>query len=390
VNESPPRAMALSFPSDEMIVRRGPDGSRRYFRAEGDLGEEYSYQRPFILELEITRRCNLKCVHCYAEATDQAPPDELGLAEIEAVLDDGRLVGIPELSLTGGEVMIRPDFLKIIDAGLKRGYHVRFVSNATLLTENLLQELCRRPIKMITVSLDATDPAVHDRIRGPGSHGAAIRGLDRLAEAGFKVSVITAFSKINLGQFESLLKYCAGRGFDWQVQMTSAKGRCKPGITLTPDEYYTLGEKVAAAFTTDLPINLIPMDDLATFSQLYPLSALATTWQGQCTGGLLNLMVRADGAVTPCSALAFDECVVGNIRTESLETICREERCRDKLAWLSPEALTGACATCAFKEDCRGGCPEILLTMCRRRTENEYCFHRLEQDGLIREFTGHD
>jgi radical SAM protein with 4Fe4S-binding SPASM domain len=390
VNEPQPRAMALTFPSDDMIVHREPDGSRRYFRAEGDLGEEYSYRRPFILELEITRRCNLKCVHCYAEADDRVRENDLTLDEISAVLDDGRKVGIPELSLTGGEVMIRPDFLDVIDAGLDRGYNVRFVSNATLLDDAWLRQLCRRPIKMITVSLDATDSAVHDRIRGPGSHRAAMRGLDRLAEAGFKVSIITAFSKINLGQFDSLLKYCAGRGFDWQVQLTSAKGRCKPGITLTPEEYYALGEKVAAAFTAELPINLIPMDDLATFSQLYPLSALATTWQGQCTGGLLNLMVRADGAVTPCSALAFDECVVGNVRTESLTQICLEERCRDKLAWLRPEALTGACAPCAFKEDCRGGCPEILMTMCRRRTENEYCYHRLEQDRLVREFIGRD
>ncbi len=387
---SQPRAIACQFPSDDMIVRKGPDGAYRYFRAEGDADEEYSYQRPFILEFEITRRCNLKCVHCYAEATDQVPKNDLSLAEISAALDDGRKLGIPELSLTGGEVMIRPDFLEVIDAGLDRGYNVRFVSNATLLDDHLLRELCRRPIKMITVSLDATEAAVHDRIRGPGSHQAAVRGLDMLAEAGFKVSVITAFSKINLGQFDSLLDFCLERGFDWQVQITSAKGRCKPGITITPDEYYALGEKVATAFTSELPINLIPMDDLATFSQLYPLSALASTWQGKCTGGLLNLMIRADGAVTPCSALAFDECVVGSVRTESLVNICLEERCRERLAWLGPETLTGACADCAFREDCRGGCPEILITMCRNRTENEYCFHRIERDRLVREFTGRD
>jgi radical SAM protein with 4Fe4S-binding SPASM domain len=373
-----------------MIVRQEPDGTRRYFRADTDFQEEYSYQRPFILEFEITRRCNLRCIHCYAEADDRLPENELSLAEISAVLDDGRALGIPELSLTGGEVMIRPDWLDIIDVGLDRGYNVRFVSNATLLTGDLLQKICRRPIKMITVSLDGVDPAVHDRIRGQGSHAKAMRGLDMLVRAGFKVSVITAFSRINLGQFDDLLDFCVARGLDWQVQMTSAKGRCRPGLTFTPDQYYALGEKVAAAFTNELPINLIPMDDLATFSQLYPLSALATTWQGQCTGGLLNLMIRADGGVTPCSALAFDECLVGNVRTESLQTICLEERCRDWLAWLEPETLTGACASCAFKEDCRGGCPEILMTMCRHRTENEYCYHRIEQDRLVAEFVGHD
>jgi radical SAM protein with 4Fe4S-binding SPASM domain len=141
---------------------------------------------------------------------------------------------------------------------------------------------------------------------------------------------------------------------------------------------------------TRLPINLIPMDDLATFSHLPPLSLLGRTWQGQCTGGLLNLFVRANGDVTPCSALAFPECVVGNVRRESLSVVCLEERCKKNLAWLRPDALTGACGRCPFQRECRGGCPEILLSMCSHRTENEYCYHRIEEQRILGPALGHD
>ena len=384
-----PRAIACEYPSDGMRIERDPaTGRLRYFRAEDPAGEEYSYQKPFILELEITRRCNLNCPHCYAGAGDEDFPGELTLEEIEALLADGQQVGIRELSLTGGEVFMRPDFFQVVDAGLERDYAVRFVTNATLLDDARLVALCDRPIKLITVSLDGARADVHDRLRGPETHARTVAAIDRLVAAGFCVSVITAFSRINLGEFDGLLEFCQARGIDWQVQLTSAKGRCPRSLTLSPAQYYALGQKVAQALVSEPGINLIPMDDLATFSHFPPLSLLSETWQRQCTGGLLNVFVRANGDVTPCSALCFEECIVGNVRREPLSVILREERCRHNLAWLSAETLEGVCASCGFKQECQGGCPEILLCMGQRRTENEYCYHRLEQAEILDEVLG--
>lgn len=385
MTRSTPCALPYEGWSDDIIIERADDGTRRYLRADDPQRREYSYARPFILELELTRRCNLRCVHCYAHA-DQGPvEDELGLDEIRHVLDDGRRLGVDDLSLTGGEVMLHDHFLQVIDDAVARGYGVRFVTNATLLTEALLAELCQRPIKLITVSLDGISPEAHERVRGPGNHEPALQAIEKLHGAGFGVSVITAFSRLNVDEFDGLLDFCVRRGINWQVQMTSAKGRCPKEITLTPDEYYELGQRVARALAQELPIHIIPMDDLATFSHFEPLSSLGQSWKGGCVGGILNLFVRANGDVTPCSALAFQECVVGNVRRDSLATICREERCRDVLAWAQADALTGVCRSCAFKQECRGGCPEILLSMCRRRTENEYCYHRIEQQRIVAE-----
>ena len=380
------RAVPCHSPNDLMIVEKGDNGALRYFRADTAEHEEYSYQRPFILELEITRQCNLNCVHCYAEAESAPPEHELSFDEIRILLSSGHAVGIPELSLTGGEVMLRPDFLDIVDLGISLGYNVRFVTYATLLTDKTLHALAERPIKLITVSLDAISREVHEAIRGTRSHQSAVRAIEKLTEAGFQVSVITAFSKINLSEFDAIFEFCNKLRINWQVQITSAKGRCGRSITLSPDEYYQLGEKTAAAFVDrDKDIEIIPMDDLATFSHFYPLSALSETWQGMCTGGLLNLFVRANGDVTPCSALCFPSCIVGNIRSTSIETVCREALCRQALFPFSKNTRTGICRTCGFLDACNGGCPEILLSMCDSQTENTYCYHRIEQNRILRE-----
>ena len=320
---SAPRATPCLAADDSLRIETAPDGEERFFRADGSV--EYTYARPFILELEITRRCNLRCLHCYAHAGSESA-NELSRAEIRGFLDQARALGIDELSLTGGEATLHPDFVGIIDDALERGFHVRFVTNGTLFDRPLLRALCARPIKLITISLDGVSPEAHERIRGPGSHAKTMRAIDELQAAGFALSLITAFSKLNVGELDALLGFCVSRGLDWQVQMTSAKGRC--------------------------------------------------------VGGLLNLFVRANGEVTPCSAMAFPGCAVGNLHRERLADICGEARCR-KLLEERFGKLSGVCASCPFGHACRGGCPDILYSMCERPTENEYCFYRLEQQELL-------
>ena len=367
--------------SDSMLVEQQGDGVYVYRRADSPEHEEYSYQRPYILELELTRRCNLKCSHCYAEAPGDGS-GEVEFEEIDELLRDAVQLGIPELSLSGGEATLHPHFLDIWDLATELGLGVRFVTNGTTADEQLVAELSSRPLNLVTVSLDAVDPAVHDSIRGPGAHAAAFAGLERMVEAGLPLSMITAFCKTNIGEFEALRDLCGDWGIDWQVQMTSLKGRCPSELILSPDEYYELGRKTAEVLVAGSPV-IVPMDDLATFSRFPPLTELSKTWQDRCSGGVLNIFVRADGGVTPCSALASDRAVVGNIREHPLSVICAEERCRKDLEWLNVSRLEGVCGSCPHRRRCYGGCPDILLTMCRSPNENDYCFYKIEADRIL-------
>ncbi|MDA3863645.1 MAG: radical SAM protein [Deltaproteobacteria bacterium] len=378
------KALQGEFVEDTIRIKKDKQGDLRYFRPEDN--REYTYQNPYILELEITRRCNLKCIHCYAESENIDFAKELSFNEIRQLLQQAKQLGIEELSLTGGEVLVHPQFIEIVDLAFQMGFNLRFVSNGVLFSDKLIEQLCQKPIKLITISLDAINPQIHEKIRGKGTHKKTLDNILKLSQIGFNVSIITAFSTVNFNEFSAIYQFCLKNDLDWQVQMTSAKGRAKKHLILSPDQYYQLGKQTIAIIMEQPGINIIPMDDLATFSNFFPLNQLSSTWQGKCTGGLLNIFVRANGDVTPCSALAFPENVVGNFRNQSLVDICNQELCRKNLNWLSHHTRTGTCKDCKWWTKCQGGCPDILIANCPHLGENIYCYHHIEQNRILESF----
>ena len=383
-------AAPCGLPDDLIEVIPKEDGSYVYQKTLKDGSViVFDYERPFILELELTWRCNLKCFHCYVEATESKHCEELTLAEVKTIIDDAVELGTTELSLTGGEVLLREDLPEILAYGHQSSMGLRFVTNGSLLDESWMERLAPYPIKLVTVSLDAFDREIHNEIRGVDCYGATMDGINRLIDNGYRVSIITAFCRDNLPDFDNVLNFCIEKGLDWQVQMTSVKGRCPKERVLDEEEYYELGTKVAQAIVDKPPINIIPMDDLATFSRFHPLDVLSQTWQCGCSGGRLNLFVRADGSVTPCSAISFEPFVVGNVRETRLRDLCRQRKCAETLkTWLSVDELQGQCARCPNKERCLAGCPEILCTMCASRHENRYCYWAIEEKQMRRDLDG--
>ena len=384
------REREAELQDDLVQVVQRDDGSV-YFEKELPSGKKlrFDYDSPFILELELTWRCNLACFHCYVDASQESSCKELSLKEIEALLVDARELGIRELSLTGGEVLLRKDLPDVLHMGEKLGFGLRFVTNGSLFDQRWAKALEPYPIKLVTVSLDSSKGDVHNRLRGCDCHGDTIAGIERMLEQGYRVSIITAFSPENLADFRGLYEFCLERSLDWQVQMTSAKGRCPRSRVLNPREYYELGCSLAEVIASNPPINIVPMDDMATFSRYYPLSLLSSTWQGGCSGGKLNVFVRADGSVTPCSALSFPPFIVGNVREQSLSKICRAKllaHCLDEC--LTTKNLEGVCARCPHKENCFGGCPEILCTMCQGSRENKYCYWAIEEEEIFGKLEG--
>ena len=103
---------------------------------------------PLNATLEITLRCNLRCVHCYnfdREAPRVSPAPELTFPEICRLLDDLRPLGTLFLSLTGGEAMVHPRFWDILDEAAARSFAVALLSNGTLLTESACDRLAAYP-----------------------------------------------------------------------------------------------------------------------------------------------------------------------------------------------------------------------------------------------------
>src|SRR4030095_13084208 len=133
--------------------------------------------------LELTYRCNWRCVFCYNPRHGDLQP--LSVADWTDVLDDLRALGTLAVVLTGGEPLAHPEFLAIARAARTRGFAVRLFTNGSLVTDAMADELAALDLVSIEMSLHGATPETHDRTTArPGSFTALLEGVDRLKARG--------------------------------------------------------------------------------------------------------------------------------------------------------------------------------------------------------------
>ena len=126
-------------------------------------------RRPFIVIWEMTRACDLACQHCRAEARPLRNPLELNTREARALIDEIASFGAPPplFVMTGGDPMKRPDLIELIAYAASRQLPVAFSPSATpLLTRGVIAELKAAGLKALSMSVDGSEPGIHDAFRG--------------------------------------------------------------------------------------------------------------------------------------------------------------------------------------------------------------------------------
>jgi MoaA/NifB/PqqE/SkfB family radical SAM enzyme len=149
---------------------------------------------PENLSLELTTRCNSRCTHCFARAglvqEKSLSPELAG-----AICAEGYAAGYRHLHLTGGEPLLWPHLLDLLDAVFERGYQSVFLNtNGLLLTEPVVRRLARYPDLAVSVSLQGP-PALHDRVRGAGAYRRTTRGISWALDAGLTITLFAATGK---------------------------------------------------------------------------------------------------------------------------------------------------------------------------------------------------
>jgi MoaA/NifB/PqqE/SkfB family radical SAM enzyme len=142
------------------------------------------------LWLELTRRCNLACVHCYTESSSALPLRErMTFADWCRVMDDARAAGCRRVQFIGGEPTLDPDLGRLLEHASQAGFRYPEVfTNATLIREDLVQ-IFRRLRVLVHFSIYSDDPSVHDRITGQqGSFERTVEGIRRLVQARVRVA----------------------------------------------------------------------------------------------------------------------------------------------------------------------------------------------------------
>jgi 12,18-didecarboxysiroheme deacetylase len=191
-----------------------PSDALRYGRNSGKLPShllQFSSDKTPVVVWNVTRRCNLKCVHCYAHAKDEEFSGELSTGEGKAVLDDLAAFGSPVVLFSGGEPLVRPDLFELAEYAVGKGMRAVISTNGTLIDSKAAGRLKKVGLSYVGISLDGLDE-VNDRFRGvKGAFRRAMDGIAACQDAGIKVGLRFTMNRLNAreipGIFDLLEKH---------------------------------------------------------------------------------------------------------------------------------------------------------------------------------------
>ncbi|MCD6261521.1 MAG: 12,18-didecarboxysiroheme deacetylase [Deltaproteobacteria bacterium] len=184
-----------------------PSDVLRYNRHSKDLPShllQFSIDKKPVVVWNVTKACNLRCVHCYARAGETSPADELTNEQGKILIDDLSDFGVPVILFSGGEPLMRPDLVDLASYAVKKGIRAVISTNGTLITADRAMELRDIDLSYVGVSLDGIGE-VHDRFRGKeGAFYDTLRGIDNCQKAGLKVGLRFTMNRLNVAEISKI------------------------------------------------------------------------------------------------------------------------------------------------------------------------------------------
>ena len=265
---------------------------------------------PLSVLFELTHRCNLGCDHCYLTEGPVGRPrpagQELSLHEIATIFDDLAEAGTMFLTLSGGEVFMRRDFLPIVAAARERGFSVTVFTTGTLLTPDAAAALADLHPLSVEVSIYSARPEVHDRVtRIPGSHARSLRALRLLKERGVVILIKSPLMSVNADELRDLVALAeelgAGCGFD--PMLTPRRDGDLTPVALAPS-----AAQLRAVFS----------DPVLAREFAQPVKCLPQAGEEICGTGRRTCLISPYGDVFPCGVHPVP---AGNVREKRFREI---------------------------------------------------------------------
>jgi 12,18-didecarboxysiroheme deacetylase len=186
-----------------------PSDALRYGRMSSQLPShllQFSSDKRPVVVWNITRRCNLKCLHCYAHARNIPFDNELTTMEGKKLIDDLAGFGVPVLLISGGEPLVRKDLPELAAYAVEKGMRAVISTNGTLITAQMANTLKKIGLSYVGISLDGMEE-INDRFRGvKGAFRSALKGIENCKKAGIKVGLRFTINKINVDEIPDLFK----------------------------------------------------------------------------------------------------------------------------------------------------------------------------------------
>lgn len=325
---------------------------------------------PFVIVWNFTNMCNLKCRHCYQNASGSLP-NELSFEEKLRVIEQLDRMGVPLIALSGGEPTLHPDFLPIVEEGTKRGIFMAVATNGTpFASESFTRRALKAGLKYVEVSLDSTDPKVHDEFRGvKGAWELTVKGIKNLVKMGASVGIATTLTKLNKDNIHDMVKFGEELGVRRVIFFNfipTGRGKENLRLDLTPAEreealkkiyFESVNSRVQVVSTAPQLArvswqmshggDVLPTHFAIPKSQ--SLKSLAE-FVGGCGAGRIYAAIQPDGKVAPC---VFMPIIVGDLRKEPFDKIWLENKVMRELR--NKDLLKFPCGECPYRYIC-GGC----------------------------------
>ena len=299
---------------------------------------------PLSVQLDVTYRCNERCVHCYLDHEDHG---EMSTAEIKGLLDQLAEAGVFFLVFSGGEVFMRMDFFELVEYARSRMFCVKIKTNAFMIREEDADRLARLNIDAVQVSIYSHRPEVHAAVTQlPRSLERSIQGIRRLRSRGVKVIIANVLMRRNLADYAGVKALAQELGAEYTIDPTITpmldgdRGVVQLGIgTLKLEEVFRNSELVGNVEEFCKPPVAVDDDVLDGLP---------------CSAGHTACYVSPYGDVYPCVQFPLPS---GNVRKRKFLDIWRDSSQLREVRSIRARDLEG-CSECGHVGSCTR-CPGL-------------------------------
>lgn len=317
-----------------------------------DCSKKIFHQNDFLrsLHIEVANECNERCVHCYI-------PHEYKTKIISSdlfyrIIEDGRKMNIINITLSGGEPLLHKDFVNFLIKCRKLDLSVNILSNLTLLTESIIDEMKKNPLLSVQTSIYSMDPEVHDSItKVKGSFEKTKNSLLSLKHNGIPLQISCPIMKENQDTFIDVVKWAKKNNITIATEYVIFASYDNTNCNLI--HRLTLGE-IGKAFDKQTSSEYI--------DTLYHLASERCEQKAEdpvCSICRYYLCVSAEGKVFPC--IGWQTNVIGDLNKQTIKEVWEESEDIQRLRNIKWSSFS-RCVEC----DNRGYC-----TVCMMSNSNE-------------------
>jgi len=314
---------------------------------------------PTRVDITLTRRCNMNCVHCNMSA-GKSIDGELEPEDWKSVLDQLEQQRVLKVHVSGGEPMSYPGFAEVLEHLGEKKYHASILTNATLLNDEIIKSLSRHRIS-VCISLDGATPEVHDAFRGKrGAFDKTMTGFEKLQAESVLCTVSTTLHRRNAHQLQKIVAICQRHNvYMLQFGFVDKIGR---GVTATEWEIpyeeivrvYDRFHGIESDYVGDMKLSIENPNDMMRASG-------RERDEITCKAGIYSMAIDADGTVFPCTmATQLRAIEIGNVKQDSLLQLWERDNWNFFRGDIELGDLT-ACSTCSDNRRC-------TMKRCRMRS----------------------